>query len=314
MIFQKAQILLSLSNKILYKNSSTHLVTKTLFEKKPAKLFSLYQKSTKPDVHNNLVVLHGLFGSHTNFRSVTMNPLISNQVNTYLLDLRNHGLSEHTDSMSLQDMGADLVNFLEQNNVRNAILMGHSMGGRAIMSAMQYYGSSLDPYVKAAIICDIAPGNLVQARTADLMEMWVMIHKLLDIDFHGKDRTKIDKEVRAIIPNPQVAGFMMMNVIPDEQNPGQYKWRVNLKAIRDYYKQNLGTEIKDANFLKPSFVICGARSHYINQSKISEFGNVFPNIDYDRDVYFIKGAGHWLHADKPVEFIDKVSEFLTRVH
>lgn len=57
---------------------------------------------------------------------------------------------------------------------------------------------------------------------------------------------------------------MMMNVVEDEHHQGHYKWRMNLRAIRDFYKENLATEIKDANFKGPQYVICGARSHFIN--------------------------------------------------
>lgn len=39
-------------------------------------------------------------------------------------------------SMTVKEMGGDIINFIEKNNIRNAILMGHSMGGRAIMSAL----------------------------------------------------------------------------------------------------------------------------------------------------------------------------------
>jgi len=36
-------------------------------------------------------------------------------------------------------------------------------------------------------------------------------------------------------------------------------------------------------------------------------------MEYDRDVHFIRGAGHWLHADKPKEFTDRVTDFIKSV-
>lgn len=35
----------------------------------------------------------------------------------------------------------------------------------------------------------------------------------------------------------------MMNIIEDYENPGTYKWRINLQSIRDHYKENLSKEI-----------------------------------------------------------------------
>jgi pimeloyl-ACP methyl ester carboxylesterase len=48
--------------------------------------------------NNNLVVCHGLMGSHKNFRNICRNPLIASHANCYLVDARNHGDSPHTDS------------------------------------------------------------------------------------------------------------------------------------------------------------------------------------------------------------------------
>ena len=98
------------------------------------------------------------------------------------MDLRNHGLSEHKPTMSLKEQGEDILNFLEEKNLRNVILMGHSLGGRAIMSALQHYSKQLDHFLKGVIIVDISPGNLITERTADIMETWIMINSLLEID------------------------------------------------------------------------------------------------------------------------------------
>ena len=44
---------------------------------------------------------------------------ISTFTNSYLVDLRNHGMSEHKDSMTLDDMSLDLANFIQKNNLIN---------------------------------------------------------------------------------------------------------------------------------------------------------------------------------------------------
>lgn len=53
----------------------------------------LHMDNLKP---NNLVVCHGLMGSHRNFRNICRNPLVTSHANCYLLDARNHGESPHT--------------------------------------------------------------------------------------------------------------------------------------------------------------------------------------------------------------------------
>jgi len=145
--------------------------------------------------------------------------------------------------------------------------------------------------VKGIIICDISPGNLVSERSADVFEMWNMINSLLAIDFHKKTRLDMNNEVRKIIHDQSVAvkqqqsfffllnkhfsnknleflflnkGFMLMNIVEDENKPERLKWRMNLKAIRDWYKENLATEISGCNWKGPCSIICGSRSHFVN--------------------------------------------------
>ena len=49
-------------------------------------------------------------------------------------DARNHGFSEHTDTMTYEEMSNDIVDLLHRKlDIRSAILVGHSMGGRSVM-------------------------------------------------------------------------------------------------------------------------------------------------------------------------------------
>ena len=75
-----------------------------------------------------------LLGSHKNFMNIVKSAKISTFTNSYLVDLRNHGMSEHKDSMTLDDMSLDLANFIQKNNINSTYLMGHSLGGRVIMA------------------------------------------------------------------------------------------------------------------------------------------------------------------------------------
>lgn len=66
----------------------------------------------------NLIIHHGLMGSSKNFKSISKNQHISNYVNSYLIDCRNHGDSPHVDSHSIEDLAEDLHNFIIQQNLK----------------------------------------------------------------------------------------------------------------------------------------------------------------------------------------------------
>lgn len=92
--------------------------------------------SSNPKAKNNIVWLHGMFDSSKNFFNATENPDISKLGNHILLDARNHGLSQHTDKFTVDDMVYDLVDYIVNRDMKHLYLIGHSMGGRTIMAAL----------------------------------------------------------------------------------------------------------------------------------------------------------------------------------
>lgn len=52
----------------------------------------------------------------------------------FTVDARNHGDSPHTPEMNYQAMSEDLELLLKTLGLRSAIFLGHSMGGKAVMT------------------------------------------------------------------------------------------------------------------------------------------------------------------------------------
>lgn len=74
-----------------------------------------------------LVILHGLLGSHENWRGIANS--LSRHHRAHLLDLRNHGRSPPNGAMTYPLMAADIAEFIEQHQLIDPTLNGHSMGG-----------------------------------------------------------------------------------------------------------------------------------------------------------------------------------------
>lgn len=51
------------------------------------------------------------------------------------VDLRNHGSSPHSDYMNYFNMAEDIHMVVDDLRLRNVCLVGHSMGGKAVMCA-----------------------------------------------------------------------------------------------------------------------------------------------------------------------------------
>ena len=88
----------------------------------------------------------------------------------------------------------------------------------------------------------------------------------------------------------------MKNLTRDQSN--EFRWKVNLEAIRKNYDGINDAVTAHAPFEKPTLFIRGARSDYIQPADEEEIAELFPNFHMET----IDNAGHWLHADAPEEF------------
>ena len=89
-----------------------------------------------------LLILHGLFGSSDNWGSLGKKFAENNLV--YLIDLRNHGRSPHSEEMSYDLMVDDLLELIQDENINSPIILGHSMGGKAALLFAEKFPKLLD--------------------------------------------------------------------------------------------------------------------------------------------------------------------------
>ena len=78
-----------------------------------------------------LIILHGLFGTLENWGSQIAT--LSQHYQVIAVDLRNHGLSPHSDAIDYPLMAADVIELMDDLNIPSAAIIGHSMGGKVAM-------------------------------------------------------------------------------------------------------------------------------------------------------------------------------------
>src|SRR5690554_384911 len=105
------------------------------------------------------IVLHGLFGSSDNWQ--THGKKLAEYFNVYLVDQRNHGESGWSDEFSYDIMADDLHELIQKNNLKEIILMGHSMGGKTAMRYAQKYPEM----VEKLIVVDMGVKNTLFLMT-----------------------------------------------------------------------------------------------------------------------------------------------------
>ncbi|MFN0014224.1 MAG: alpha/beta fold hydrolase [Saprospiraceae bacterium] len=238
-----------------------------------------------------VVILHGLFGFSDNWQTVAK--ALADQHLVFTPDLRNHGRSPHLPTHSYPEMADDLQVFLEQHWVFQTALVGHSMGGKV---AMQLALNRPD-MVDRLVVVDIAPGP-ASDNHGDIFRA------LLDLDLTQINaRPQAEAWLATRVPDVGTRQFLLKNIT---RNPdGGFAWKMNLPVLWAEYPAILAG-VQGEPFSKPTLFIRGSRSDYIRDADFPLIRSLFPQAQ----VVTVEGAGHWVHADKPVELLAVLREFL----
>ncbi|AYQ32682.1 alpha/beta fold hydrolase [Runella sp. SP2] len=239
-----------------------------------------------------LVILHGLFGSCDNW--LTISKVIAEQgFSVYAVDQRNHGRSPHAPSHTYPELAADLHDFLQQNNIENPILVGHSMGGKTVMQYAMLYP---DTFSKLVVV-DIAPKSY-PVHHAEILKGLSAV-PLTEI----QNRNEAEAILSQYEPSPSVRQFLLKNLYRNEE--GVFAWRINLPVINQYIEL-IGADLENTQTIRtPTLFIRGAESRYIKDTDFWTIQTLFPNVTLDT----IENAGHWVQAEQPEAFVKSLMNF-----
>ena len=239
-----------------------------------------------------LIILHGVFGSSDNWKTLANHLMITFEV--YLVDQRNHGLSPHSDDLNYQVMTDDLKELLHNEQIEKCCLLGHSMGGKTAMNfAVQY-----PEKIMKLIIVDIAPKRYPPHHQNILQG----VHSLKINEINT--RKEADDLLSTTINNSGIRQFILKNL---SRNPeGLFYWKINWKAIEDNI-QAIGAPLLSHDlFTGEVLFIRGAQSDYILNEDEPLLKKNFPNAV----LMTIQKAGHWVHAEQPAQLLALINQFI----
>tara|TARA_X000001036_G_scaffold362_1_gene299 strand:- start:1421 stop:2209 length:789 start_codon:yes stop_codon:yes gene_type:complete len=240
-----------------------------------------------------ILILHGLFGSKRNWFSIAKAIAIFGY-KVWVLDLRNHGDSEWSENHTYFDLAYDVHNFLRENNIKDACLMGHSMGGKAAMLFDLVYPNLLSKL----IIVDIAPVKYFSPFGRYL-------EVLRSIDLHSfNKRSEVNEKISTQIDDANIRSFLLQNITVNQE--GVLKWRINIKALIENSLEISDFPDIQVNSSTKTLFLFGSNSEYSVSSQKDYIKKLFLSASFKE----IKGAGHWVQAEKPKDFLEIVSNFL----
>ena len=278
--------------------------------------------SSSSTSHPPVILLHGLLGSKRNFASLgsRLGQQLDSPRRILGVDLRNHGdNSEVCDSMSYQEMAYDVLAWLDQQQLKEVILVGHSMGGKVAQAMALLYPSR----VAGLVVLDIAPVTYSHAHDPHWKAVEDILHGMHAIDLSSStkggilSKQELDHQLSAFLPDPALRAFVLTNYV---SNRG---WKIPLEHIVQQLHTLAGFDLqgnhheqdssaadssKDLQYDGDVFIIHGGQSRFVRHAYMDAIAGYFPN----HMLTTIRGAGHWVHAEAPDDTIALLKRYLDR--
>ncbi|TBV24872.1 alpha/beta hydrolase [Meridianimaribacter sp. CL38] len=239
------------------------------------------------------VILHGFLGMSDNWK--TLGKKFSEEgFEVHLVDQRNHGHSFHDDNFDYETLSEDLRNYFEAHNLSEAIVLGHSMGGKTAM----LFATQNPNLVSKLIVADISPRFYPIHHDA-------ILEGLSSLDFSEiKSRGAADEQLANYVSDFGTRQFLLKNLYWKEK--GQLALRMNLQVLKENVSEVGEALPLHAKFEKETLFLRGDKSEYIALQDETIIKQHFSNVN----IVTIANAGHWLHAENPDDFFNEVMQFI----
>ena len=241
-----------------------------------------------------LVLMHGLLGSSRNW--ITIGRALQKKYHVYALDLRNHGASPHVESMRWSELVADIGAFFDQEGLNEAVLMGHSLGGKV---AMRFACENADR-VRQLVIVDI----VAKAYSPHLDYEFRAMKSIAVSELYHRKEAEIALE--PLIGDWAHRQFLLTNLVRDESTGG-FRWQINVEALHSSLPHIRQSSIMESHLYEgPTLLVRGELSSFIADGDAQSMMRFFPGL---REVV-VPAAGHNVHIENRGGFLEALEGFL----
>ena len=216
------------------------------------------------------------------------------------LDLRGHGDSDPVDPPSYlyEDYAADIDKAVTQWNLRDFVIMGHSMGGTvSLLYAAKYPGRA-----KSLIVID-STVNLSAERIGRLRDIGSRPGK----NYESQDELVSRYRLRPgdSLATPDVVQHIARNSSKQaEDGTWRHKFDRAVYATRQVFD---GTPLW-ADVKIPALLVKGDRSERITPEVVAETRKLAPHVELAE----VSNTDHHVTLDNPIGFLEAVRPFLAK--
>lgn len=243
-----------------------------------------------------IIILHGLFGISDNWVSYARR-IAMEGFDVFVVDQRNHGQSPQSDNFNYLALTDDLFDFIDEQEIKDPIIIGHSMGGKVAMR----FALENPHMLKKLVVVDI---TLKEYGPRD--HHMKIIEAMKSVDFNNiTKRSEVEEKLSRLIPDFKIRQFIMKNLHRKDKN--QFEWRIYIEGLENSLEQMFDGIETIEKFEKPTLFIKGGASDYILLEDFPQIRYNFPNAE----IITIAGATHWVHVEAMERFYQLTMGFAT---
>ncbi|XP_002983041.2 protein ABHD11 [Selaginella moellendorffii] len=252
------------------------------------------------------VFLHGILGCRKNWASFARRLAKEFPAWQFLLvDLRCHGDSSlMPGSHTVSSSALDVLKLLGKLRLTPRILVGHSFGGKVVLSMIDQAAKPLARPVQAWIL-DATPGE-IRAGGGGEDHPAELIEALRRLPAQVPSRRVVLNSLTDFGFSEEIAKWMTTNLKPARDSSDLF-WTFDLNGISDMYRSyedtnlwNLVDNVPEGvhlNFLRAERSL--HRWAHEDIQRIDDAEASASNEGAGVDLHVLEDSGHWVHADNP---------------
>jgi pimeloyl-ACP methyl ester carboxylesterase len=268
-----------------------------------------YGITPKVQASSAVVLIHGLASNMTRWSEFVGHTSLANHVPLIRIDLRGHGQSMTRAQFDLETWSDDIAAVLDQEALRDAIVVGHSMGAQAALMFAHRHPRRvgglvlIDPVFRAALSSEWQR----KAKLSPLLSMAARIIRTANrIGFHRRGLPPLD--LRAL---DQQARIALLNAESKAAFIKQYSsTRADLKTIpHANYLQDLVEMFRDIANVEaikaPTLAILSTGATFADTAQMKRSLNAIPNVAVE-----MIECEHWPLTEQPVAVREMIERWI----
>lgn len=244
-----------------------------------------------------ILFLHGFMGDSQEFNQVLS--VLSHQFCCLAVDLPGHGKTRvmgGDECYTMPNTAQSLINWLEQLNVKNCILVGYSMGGRLAL----YLALHFSLYFSKVVLESASPGLKTKGDRLERMNRdFELAQKLENTNFSLFVSNWYNQPLFASLKN--YSDFELIKARRLQNNP--LELAKSLKNLSTGFQPSLWDKLQQNTI--PLLLLVGEYDE-----KFRAINSEMAQRCQSAQLEIIPDSGHNIHLENPKAWIDRVGLFL----